>query len=519
MKFATADCETDPFQFDRMPEPFIWGFYDGEEFRYFFDNDDFVDFIKGYDGTIYAHNGGKFDWHFLLKYVEEQENIMIINGRIAKIKIGNAELRDSFLNLPVPLSAYKKDEFDYTLLEKDVRKKHMEQIVTYLKGDCVYLHEVLSVNFSEYGKKLTLASSAFSAWATKFKEQKPSSNLAYYKFFKPYYYGGRVQCFYKGPINHPFRVYDIRSAYPDAMRLNHPWGKDYRVSKDIPDDPEKITLGFYHIRAISAGVFPFRTKNGGLSFPDDGQARDYYVTGWELKYGLESGRVQVLNVYSSRVYKESKNFAPYVDYFYKMKSEADKVKEPAKYLLAKLYLNSLYGKFAQTSEDHKNYCLVDQSEILDNVENGLTFECEIGRLALMSEKIPESRMRFYNIAVGASITGAVRAKLAETIYKSDGVLYCDTDSIVCTDFGGDIGDELGQWECEGEFIGGGIGGKKLYAFERPNGEYKISSKGAKLTAKEILSIANGGEVLYKNPAPTFSVHKPPEFITRKIRKT
>jgi hypothetical protein len=526
MKFATADCETDPFMFERMPEPFIWGFYDGEQFRYFFETDDFVDYIKEFEGTIYAHNGGKFDWHFLLKYVEEQDGIMIINGRIAKIKIGKAELRDSFLNLPVPLSAYKKDDFDYIKLERSKRFHYMDEIVKYLKGDCVYLHEILSVNFSEYGKKLTLASSAFSTWAEKFKERKPNSSLSYYNFFKPYYYGGRVQCFEKGLINKKFKVYDIRSAYPFAMTFDHPWGMEYRRSKTIPECENELVRGFYHITAICEGVFPFRTKKG-LQFPNDGIAREYHVTGWELKFALKYNLVKIIKVHSARVFKETKNFKPYVDFFYKQKENANKDTEPAKYLLAKLYLNALYGKFAQTSEDHKNYCLIDQAEILGNIEGGLDFECEIGKFALMSEKIPEKHMRFYNIVVGASITGFVRAYLAETIHNSQGVLYCDTDSIACEHFGGVVGDNLGDWDCEGTFKSGGIGGKKLYAFEYENpiqkGDkkitHKISSKGAKLNEKEILAIASGEEIEYKNIAPTFSVFKPPEFITRNIKMT
>ena len=111
-KFGTADCETDPFLFGRVPEPLIWGFYDEEGFKYFYDTKEFLEYIREYDGIIYMHNGGKFDFYFLLDDLDPQETIMIINGRIAKMKIGKCEVRDSFLLLPVPLSAYQKDEID-----------------------------------------------------------------------------------------------------------------------------------------------------------------------------------------------------------------------------------------------------------------------------------------------------------------------------------------------------------------------------------------------------------------------
>lgn len=517
MKFATADCETDPFLFGRVPEPFIWGFFDGNQFEYFFKTEDFVERISEFEGVIYAHNGGKFDWHFLFQYLKPQEKIMIINGRIAKMKIGNCELRDSYLLLPVPLRAYKKDDIDYSKLEKEKRFSHMAEIVEYLAGDVKYLYEILAVNFEEYGHKLTLASSAFDYWSKKFKEQKPSSNAAYFNFFKPYYYGGRVQCFQKGVIETPFKVFDINSAYPFAMIHEHPWSKEYHLSRKIPDNDD-ITKGFFHVRAISKGVFPFREKTG-LSFPDDNQIRDYTITGWELKYALESGRAEIKNVVSARVFRNTKNFKPYVDHFYKMKAEL-KGKDEAKYLLSKLYLNSLYGKFGQSSEDHREYDLIPQDEICSYIEQDYEFETEIGKYALMSTGIDPKHMRFYNICVAASITGFVRAYMAKHIYSAKNPIYCDTDSIVCEDFTGEIGKDLGQWNHEGDFVKGAIGGKKLYALQYAGkDEFKISSKGARLNANEIFAIARGEEIEYKNDAPTFSIHKGPEFLTRKIRMT
>ena len=32
-KLIAIDCETDPFKAGRVPEPFIWGMYDGNEFK------------------------------------------------------------------------------------------------------------------------------------------------------------------------------------------------------------------------------------------------------------------------------------------------------------------------------------------------------------------------------------------------------------------------------------------------------------------------------------------------------
>ena len=139
-KIAVADCETDPFMPGRIPKPFAWGYYDGEQYQEFRSTLEFVEFLKEQPVICYAHNGGKFDWHFILQELEPYDDIMVISGRIAKCNIGLAECRDSYNILPVPLSAYKKDDIDYAIMEEDERDKpeNSEKISAYLKSDCVY---------------------------------------------------------------------------------------------------------------------------------------------------------------------------------------------------------------------------------------------------------------------------------------------------------------------------------------------------------------------------------------------
>lgn len=524
-KFATADCETDPFKHGRVPKPFVWGFYTKENgFIYFKETKDFVDHCKKFDGLIYFHNGGKFDIHYLLDDIASQDNVMIINGRIAKLKLGISELRDSFLLLPVPLSAYKKDEIDYNLFEEELRNKNdnFSKIVKYLEGDCVYLYEILEKQFETYGHKLTLASSAFDYWHKNFSllKKKPKTGRDFFEQIKPFYYGGRVECFKKGILETDFEVCDINSAYPYAMQFEHSFGNEFIVTDKLPE-LEELNTCFIHFIGQSKGALPFRDKNG-LKFPNDDEIREYKVTGWELKTALKYKKVKIKKVI--RIYKflNTINFTSYVDHFFKLKSEL-KGKDEAKYLLSKLYLNSLYGKFGQSSIDHREYSLVEKEYIEGFINAEYEYEGEMGNFALMSKEIDEIKMRFYNVATAASITGFVRAYLFEHILNAKTPIYCDTDSLACIKFNGNIGKNLGEWEKEGDFTQAAIGGKKLYAFKRKipkNGEkYKISSKGAKLKYNEIISIAKGNEICYKNEAPTFSVAKTPNFVIRKIRLT
>jgi len=144
------DSETDPFRFGRVPVPFIWGYYNGEEYRRFFSTEELVSFIGKRNEIIYAHNGGRFDFHFLIEHVSVGKRVKIINGRIAEFKIGKATLRDSYLILPTALSASQKDTFDYTKLEEDVRHKHMGEIEEYLRHDCEYLFQYVHEFFQTY---------------------------------------------------------------------------------------------------------------------------------------------------------------------------------------------------------------------------------------------------------------------------------------------------------------------------------------------------------------------------------
>ena len=172
---ATLDCETDPFKKGRIPAPFIWGMYDGDEFFQHESLEVVLRKLTNREIIVYAHNGGKFDFHFMFSHLEEYSEIMIINGRIAKFKIGLAEFRDSFLIIPTALKAFKKDDFDYSLLEYEVRYKrdNWAKILKYLESDCRNLHEYVSEFIGRFGANLTVAGTAMKQWQAMTGETPP----------------------------------------------------------------------------------------------------------------------------------------------------------------------------------------------------------------------------------------------------------------------------------------------------------------------------------------------------------
>ncbi len=541
---SVADSETDPFKRGRVPEPFIWGWYcpDTKEYEEFEKTEQFIEFVSDQEMICYAHNGGKFDWHFILKNISYWEPLTVIAGRLAKFKIGNCEFRDSFNIIPAPLAAYQKEKIDYALFEAGEREKpeNMEKIRAYLKSDCVYLGEMVSEFINEYGMNLTQASASMKIWSKMSGIKRPKSSQFYYEEMQKYYYGGRVQCFETGIIKKPFKVIDIKSAYPYAMTHYHPWGMVYSTTDTIEGfTDDQLERSFISLTAQSLGAFPIRTKSG-LQFPNDGEIREFHITGWEYLAARDTETLKDAEISEIRYYAEKITFTEYVSHFFALKAQAELMMEAlgalhseypkwaAQRLFAKIFLNSLYGKFASNPSNYEEFMTIP-AELLEGakVVDGW-FYCKMvnEEIAIVNRPLPEEKHNYFDVAVAASITGFVRAYLWRNICKCSGVLYCDTDSIAAEKIDVNISKELGAWEVEAECDGGGIGGKKLYAFHRAKGtyneekenEWKTASKGVRLTPNQIMDIARGETVIDIPEVPTFSVKRPTIFTPRSIKR-
>lgn len=521
-----VDCETDPFKRGRIPRPFIWGAYNGSEYHVFHAAGDLVAFLSERDCIAYAHNGGRFDWHYVLPYLDAWTDVLIIAGRLAQFKIGKAEFRDSWNLLPMPLKAGgNKFEIDYSILELVNRDTptNKELIETRLRTDCLYLFAMLEKFISEFGLHLTFPSASMHAWSKLAEVPKPETSAAFYELFAPYYYGGRVECFESGIIEAPLKVYDINSAYSYAMLFNHPYGEIPNESITLPNTTPAIERCFITLECHSRGCFPYRSDNGALEFPSDGESRLFNVTGWEYIAALQSGDLrQGCKIVRVLQLPDAINFVGYMDHFYRMKVEAKQSGDVARYEFAKRFLCSLYGKFGSNPANYMEYKLIPPRYIDAAREaDGYLFCAELGKHALCARPISENKARYYNVAVAASITGYVRAYLYRALRQSVRPIYCDTDCIVAADFPGIATDptKLGAWKSETEITYAAIAGKKLYALLGVDGKWKTASKGVKLSADEIVSIAKGEEVQYMPEVPQYSMKRGIHFVPRKIRKT
>ena len=545
-RIGTIDCETDPFEPGEIIAPFLWGvMLDDGLYLEFADVATLATWLaeEEQDGLIlYAHNGGKFDYHFLRHAIESDQPISVIAGRLARCKIGGCELRDS-LNLfgGTRLADFSKKEIDYRKMKADVRDAHMPEIREYLKYDCESLLKLVSSFIERYGMHFTQAGAAIKYWKKHHapNNEVPHSTAGFYDRFHPFYFGGRVQCFASGHARENFSVIDINSAYPFAMLSEHAYstGNPLTTSR-LPNNETSISQCFIQVDAVAKGCFPLRAKDGSLYFPDDeSTVRTYNITGWELLAGLETNTVKVHRIRAVHRFEQQVSFKDYVEHFFSLRREAQAVEDKAQDIFCKIFLNAHYGKYASNPRKYFEFVLSNPGtpEYEKWIASNYLDDGVWGGRSLLYRPVPDEKHRYYNVATGASITGYVRAHLWKALNKVSGPLYCDTDAIAARDVSQiDQGESLGQWKLEASCDEYAIAGKKAYAFhlvDTPRAifsqrmkplhnprtadewaqcrkSWKMASKGADLTPKQMIRAALGGEVHYKNPVPNFSMHLP-----------
>ena len=308
----------------------------------------------------------------------------------------------------------------------------------------------------------------------------PQISLQLDSFIRRSYFGGIVYKnselvdALKGDISG--LVYDVNSLYPSVMRARLlPYGfplsfnGDYNKS-DI--DKKEYPLYFQEIRVkkfhIKHGFIPniqirnsqnfngtvYAKSNKYIDF--DGNEKyeecNFVFSNIQLEYFLKSYDVEGLDYIRGIAFKGSYGiFDRYIDTFMEMKKNG----KGAIRATAKLFLNSLYGKFGMNP--------IKEEKIIDYQEN--TF-------STISTDNDGNKLDYLDkgvfIAMASFITSYAREVLLTSIEKVyDRFLYCDTDSIHITGY--DIPNitihdkNLGAWKLEGKFTKAKYIGAKRYA--------------------------------------------------------
>lgn len=395
--------------------------------------------------------------------------MITIHGSVVSmtIKKGNKSItfRDSFHILPASLLRltndfdvpHKKQKMDYELGVNDSNFK------SYFNNDLMGLYEVISE--SGLTEKLTLAANAMNHYKQLYKEDMSRNSDNVDEFFRQSYTGGRVEV-----IRHRgshLNYYDVNSLYPYVMAAH--------------EYPLPIKNNFYEVRHFIQGklgiyecdvtapdmlipVLPVRHE-GKLIFPT-GQFNGVWCSP-ELELAREKG--YQITVKRGYVFdKTAKIFNDYVDYWYKIK----KTSKGAKRAVAKLMLNSLYGKFGQRRIHNDLVPVFNKIPDVAVVYGNIVFE----------QKDSYDKYSMYlHSEIASLVTSYARVHLYRLMEQVgiDTIYYYDTDSII-TSSECETSGELGALKNEAsidEFI---ALAPKLYAYISDD-TVVIKAKGLRIT--------------------------------------
>ena len=465
----------------------------------------FFEWIEGkINPIIYFHNL-KFDGEFILYYLNKNGFSWIKDRKERKdktyttlisdlgqfyqievfFKVGNKKVKkvtflDSLKIIPFSVSdtakAFKLEEKKLTL---DYKKERLpnhelsEEEKAYISNDVLIVAKALKVLFDEKLEKMTIGSNALNNFKTiiskdRFSYYFPSIPKDVDTDIRKAYKGGftYLNPYYKEKEVGTGVVLDVNSLYPSIMRSHDnllPYGEpkfyDGKYQEDLmyPLYIQSITCSF-EIKKDMIPTIQLKDKHYRFEWlPNEyvesskNQIVNLVLTNVDLEMFLKHYEVSELKYLGGYKFKAFVGiFDNYIDYWIKIKNESTLSGNKGMRTLAKLMLNSLYGKFATS--------LSGKSQIPYLREDG-TIGYLIGD--------EEERKGLY-IPMGAFITAYARRKTIETSqaiktysikkYGKDLYCYSDTDSIhtllpieelknFC-----EIDDvELGKWKHESTF--------------------------------------------------------------------
>ena len=528
MKKFTADFETCTWLED---ETYVWAWAlceigNVENIRIGENIEEFFEEVqKENNPKVYFHNL-KFDGSFLISWLYENSFELIKDSKEARdktfqciisdlgafyeiivyfkkqgkrvkkvtfidsLKIINQSVKDIAKTFNLPIS---KLEIDYNEYRERNHKLTSEER-DYIKNDVVIVAMALNELFKENLTKMTAASNALGYYQKitgrqKFEHYYPTLTYQEDSLIRPAYKGGFT---YLNPIHKDktlenVYVLDVNSLYPSVMRYELlPFGKpiyftgEYKENKMYPLYIQTIKCKF-KIKKDKIPTIQIKEKN--LFFQSNeyiedskGEAFVLTLTSIDLEMFFKHYDVEELEYIDGFMFRGIRGlFDKYIDYWTEKKIQAGKEGNKGKRAIAKMQLNSLYGKFAKSTRIKSKYPIMG--------EDGL-IHYTIGEA--------EEKNGIY-IPIACFITAYARRKTIETsqnikeyslaMYGEDMYIYSDTDSIHtrlpledCKNFC-DIDDfKLGYWAFESFATKGKFIRQKCY-IEEIEGSLKITCAG------------------------------------------
>ena len=509
--------------------PFMAGVYDGEDFEAFFDDerkagewderyyrgggniDKAMRYMlqKCFCGYhIYAHNGGRFDFLFLLPWLMTtgkrlgfRFTITPVASSIQALDVwrGNNKWKkwrflDSLKLIPVGLDKAAKS---FGLEGKLLHDLHMHEKdprwFDYNKQDCVQLFDVIA-KFHHYIEQILGGEVGMTAPATAVKLLRrkymnaplPRSEDTH-EFIRSSYFGGRVEVFAK--FGEGLSYFDINSSYPACMLEAMPAGKATTWEGPPPARFKKNLIGFAEVdvfvpSTIHIPPLPMRgdkenkLPEGKLVFPTGNL---HGVWEWsELQLALEVG-CKIKKWYKSVWYKPVYLFKDFVSDLYEYRNKNNPKYDEGLAAVVKIMMNSAYGKFGMKTL-RKTIYLGEDPELPKNAKpaDGNP-NCPIW---YAEEEVDAP---YIMPQVAARVTALGRVKLYRYMLEAQknggSIFYCDTDSIITDTMQMETTTELGGLKDEYPKYSGKLKGRflgpKLYMLtdDEDNFEPVIAAKG------------------------------------------
>lgn len=442
----------------------------------------FFDWLQDKHTTCYFHNL-KFDGEFILSYLlshgytlSEKPKPKTFSTLISDMgawysitvifAVENKKYRkvtfyDSLKKLPFKVSTIAKafqlpDEkltIDYKAY-RPIGHELNEEERAYIVADCRIVAQALKIQLEKGLKRMTIASDALNGYKDviskkQFERWFPVLPVALDEDIRRAYKGGFT---YLNPRWKNVRglqgvTLDVNSLYPSVMydRLL-PYGYPMYF-EGAPEENDAFPLFVVRLECafdLKPDHIPTIQLKNNRAFVEteyltssDGEIVQMTLTSVDLALFLDHYDVHDLTYISGYRFKGASGmFKDYIDYWMHLKETTT----GAMRQLAKLMLNSLYGKFATNPHSAQKLPVMDREEVVRYV---------------MDE--PETRDPVYT-AMGAFITAYAREKTIRSAQKVfHRFIYADTDSLHLIGFdvpeGLDVHPtKLGAWKNEGLFV-------------------------------------------------------------------
>jgi len=348
----------------------------------------------------------------------------------------------------VPL-AELGEALGYPKLDVDPLTATEEEADPYCKRDCEILLKAWQTfytfidqhNLGKWGH--TLPSQAFNAYRHRFMSYPIHihADKDVLELERAAYHGGRTSIFYKGNLNSDQYYYlDVNSMYPYVMAQHQAPRRMHSIKEHVTLALLKEYLKSYQCIAqvtISTEEPCYPVKHKGHIVYPVGQFTTTLCTP-ELEYALE--HKHILAVERVVRYDSAPLFKSYVNFFYNLKKEYKADDKAAFYLMVKLFLNSLYGKFGQRSISMEPVEIDDPDiarccRIVDHSTGKAIRLYRFGDQ--LWQQVDQGEAYNSAPAIAAHVCAFARMYLWSLIKKAgrEHVYYCDTDSLIVDSVG------------------------------------------------------------------------------------